>query len=398
MHVMLASVSAATSPTGVCRHAANIVQGLLAFSSVQKISMFTGAWQSDYFHNAFHLDNRRLNIIPISEPNTALGRNLWHLRGLPAAARRHEVDLIHLAFPMPVLPAMNPIVVSLHDLYPFDMTQNFGRRAWLNRAALKLCLRNVDAIACVSEETHARANQLFPALARDKATVVPNSIYLSHSLDCAPLPDSIQGHPIVLCVAQHRANKNLALLIRSFGMALDRDLLPPGAKLVIVGIEGPETRRLQQLVTFSGISRQIVFLRGLSDAQLSTLYATSEVVIAPSLLEGFGLPVAEALSFGSRVICSDIPAFRAFNDPRCTFFDPFDESGESILTALRCVLQSPRSVSPSRVGLYPQHAAAKYLDLYLSLLRHKRVDAPQPRPVRYSTVAVAAKAEERRSQ
>ena len=372
MHILLASVSAATSPTGVCRHAANIARGLLAFPVVQKISMLTGAWQADYFRNAFQLDNRRLSIVPVSIPNTSFSRNLWYLRGLPVASHDHDVDLIHLAYPVPVLRSATPIVVSLHDLYPFDMTQNFGRRACLNRAALKLCLRSANAIACVSEETHIRANQLFPEITTGKTTTIPNSVFLARAPDRTALPDIVKGHPFVLCVAQHRANKNLALLIRSFHAALSRGLLAPDAKLVIVGIEGPETQRLQQLVAACNLIDRVLFLRGLSDMQLTSLYAVCELVIAPSLLEGFGLPVAEALSLGSRVICSDIPAFRAFNDKSCIFFNPSDSSGESLLAALQQAIHTTSVSSTNRAAIYPQHAAAKYLDLYFSLLHHKK--------------------------
>jgi len=379
MHLMLASVSAATSPTGVCRHAANIARGMLAFSSVQKVTMFTGAWQADYFRDAFDLKSKRLEIKSVAIPNRSLSRNLWYLRGIPAEARASGADIVHLAYPMPILRSTysTPVVVSLHDLYPFDMSHNFGRRAWLNRTALKLCLRNADAIACVSEKTRVRANELFPATISQKTTLVPNSVFLSHVCDTTPLPSAIGEHPFLLCVAQHRPNKNLTLLVRSFRTALDRNILSPATRLVLVGIEGPETHHLQQMVAQYHLEDQVLFLRGLSDSLLSTLYARCELVIAPSLLEGFGLPVAEALSIGSRVVCSDIPAFRAIDATHSTFFNPTDISGESLLAALQHAIRTPRGIKTATAGLHPQHAAAKYLAIYSSLLRHKETNALQ---------------------
>src|SRR6185437_13818758 len=138
--------------------------------------------------------------------------------------------------------------VSLHDLYPFDIPQNFGKRAWLNRAALNLCLRNVDAIACVSEETLTRLHELFPAIKPGTIVVVPNSICLSREFHHTCLPDTIRDYPFLLCVAQHRANKNLPLLLRSLRLALDRDVVPANTRLVLVGQEGPETQLLHQVV------------------------------------------------------------------------------------------------------------------------------------------------------
>ena len=72
---------------------------------------------------------------------------------------------------------------------------------------------------------------------------------------------------------------------------------------------------------------------------LSALYAQCVLVVAPSLLEGFGLPVAEALAAGCRVACSDIPAFRATATPSCVLFNPTDVTGESLVAALRNALQ-----------------------------------------------------------
>jgi len=370
MHLLIASVSGATSPSGVCRHAANIARGMVACSSVQKVTMLTGDWQADYFRDAFNLKSEKLDIRRVSIRNRAAARNLWYLRGLPTEARACGADVVHLAYPIPLLRSAfaSPVVVSLHDLYPFDIPPNFGKRAWLNRAALNLCLRNVDAIACVSGETQTRLHQLFPAMGSEKVTVVPNSIWLSRGIDHMALPSEILDYPFLLCVAQHRANKNLPLLLRSFRLALDRNVVPANAKLIVVGKEGPETQFLHQVVTRWDLRGRVRFLHGISDGLLVSLYENCELVIAPSLLEGFGLPVAEALAVGSLVVCSDIPAFRSIGTACCVFFDPMDGSGESLLAAMREAMKSSRCPAISSAGLEPQEAAAMYLALYSKLL------------------------------
>ena len=231
---------AATPPTSPARRM------LADFSSVRKVTMLTGEWQAGYFREAFHLDDPRLEILPIAISNRSVSRNLWYWRALPSLARTCDADIVHLAYPMPLLRSAysSPVVVSLHDLYPYDIPRNFGaHKAWLNRAVLRDCLRNVDAVACVSEPTRTRLHELFPALRPEKTSVVPNSIGLSHECANIALPDEIEDSPFLLCVAQHRANKNLALLLRSFRLALDRHVVAPETKLVILGNEGPETTR-----------------------------------------------------------------------------------------------------------------------------------------------------------
>jgi glycosyltransferase involved in cell wall biosynthesis len=373
MHLMIASVSAATSPAGVCRHAANIARGMITFPAVRKVTMLTGDWQADYFRDAFNLNSEKLEIQRVSISNRSIARNLWYLRGLPAAARACHADVVHLAYPVPFLrhTYTAPTVVSLHDLYPFDIPENFGKRAWLNRAALRLCLQNTDAIACVSEQTRNRLHQLFPAMQTEKTAVIPNSIYLSRGSGRISLPDQIRDCPFLLCVAQHRANKNLPLLLRSFRLALDRNLVPANAKLVLVGKEGPETPLLHQVIEQNNLEERVLFLRGITDALLLSLYENCELVVAPSLLEGFGLPVAEALAAGSRVACSDIPAFRSIGASRCAFFDPIDSTGESLLAAVQKAIGTPRIAAVSAAVLDPRRAAAMYLALYFRLLLHK---------------------------
>ena len=337
--------------------------------------------RAEYFRDAFHLDNARLEILPVAIPNRSISRNLWYLRTLPTLARACDADVVHLAYPMPLIRSAYaaPVVVSLHDLYPFDIPRNFGvHRAWLNRAVLRRCLRNAGAVTCVSETTRQRLHEIFPALREKKTIVVPNSIGLSRECGSATFPDAIRDTPFLLCVAQHRANKNLALLLRSFRLALDRNTVAPETKLVIVGNEGPETTLLYRIIGERSLQDRVVFLRGISDTLLSALYAQCELVIAPSSLEGFGLPVAEALAAGCRVVCSDIPSFRATATASCVLFNPTDGSGEWLLTALRHALRLPRSAECSSSTFQPQQAAAMYLALYSKLALRSPIHLFQP--------------------
>jgi glycosyltransferase involved in cell wall biosynthesis len=379
MHVLIASVSAATSPSGVCRHAANMARGLLAQPEVRRVTLLVGAWQEGYFRGALGLNDERLDIRVVAISNTSLTRNLWYLRTLPGIARACGADVVHLAFPMPVVRSSYaaPVIVSVHDLYAFDVPRNFGwRRAWLNRLAMRRCLSSVDAVACVSEETRRGLHELFRLLDRTRTSVVPNAVSLPSSSEQMRLPAEVEESPFLLCVAQHRANKNLLLLLKSFRIAIAEGVVPVGTKLVVVGNEGPETTRLHRVAAESRLMGRVVFLRGLPDGVLAGLYAKCRLFVAPSLLEGFGLPLAEALSAGCRVVCSDIAAFRSAGRAECTFFDPLDSSGDSLVAALRRALQSARNTGERHSFLEPREAAAMYVALYSSLLRGRQAHVP----------------------
>ena len=118
---------------------------------------------------------------------------------------------------------------------------------------------------------------------------------------------------------QHRKNKNIQLLIRVFHRLLHEGSVDPEMKLLVIGITGPETARIHQLVSDLRLDRRVVFLQGLPEPVLQWCYTNCKVLVAPSETEGFGLPVAEAMLAGCRIVCSDIPAFREIDEGHCRF-------------------------------------------------------------------------------
>jgi glycosyltransferase involved in cell wall biosynthesis len=393
MHVMVVALSSATQPEGVCRHAANVVRGLLANTKVDRVTLCVGAWQQIYFREAFGLQDDRLTVRPVSIKNHSVSRNLWYLHQLPSIATRINADIVHLAYPMPVWRRSfsMPLITSLHDLYSYDAPQNFAGRTLFNRICLRICLQNVDAIAAVSVETRKRLHGRFPRLNPFDSHVIPNSAYLSQQNTFTLLPRPLRNAPYLLCVAQHRANKNLVLLLRGFQHALAQSMLPADTRLVIVGREGPETKKLHLESQRLDISERVDWMSGITDSLLITLYRQSIAVVATSVIEGFGLPVAEALGLGCPVVCSDIPAFRANDNGTCIFFDPHDFLGLSLANALQKAFaeRNHTKVGPQAHG--PEDCGRLYIHLYQSLLGHGGERPPYAPPVAGNSGTSASK-------
>ena len=115
------------------------------------------------------------------------------------------------------------MVVSLHDLYPYDEPNNFGfPKVFFNRAFLQQCLKEVDCVACVSETTLSRLKTRFPRFAHRKSVVVRNCVTIDSNEPTLPLG---QQGKFVLLVAQHRANKNIPLAINVFEQILERKMI-----------------------------------------------------------------------------------------------------------------------------------------------------------------------------
>jgi glycosyltransferase involved in cell wall biosynthesis len=262
-----------------------------------------------------------------------------------------------------------PTVLTLHDLYPYEIPQNFRfPQVIVNRLILKQCLRNVDAIACVSDTTMAIMRQYVTTSIREKAVRIYNCVEPEpQKVVRSPIPGWL-GEPFLLCVAQHRRNKNILLLLQAFHRLLIASSVPSAMKLVVVGIEGPETRRIRQLISDLELGSSVFLLQGLSEPELQWCYARCKVLVVPSKTEGFGLPVAEALMVGCRVVCSDIPALREIGGAHCHYVALGADEEASLAAAIWKTLQEPPREPVSQPHLSAEVLARQYLGLYRQLL------------------------------
>jgi glycosyltransferase involved in cell wall biosynthesis len=245
-----------------------------------------------------------------------------------------------------------------------------------NRLVLRQCLRAADGIACVSRSTWTQLERIAPKLAHRKGTVVANCVEPVPTISAHPESPSWSGRPFLLCIAQHRRNKNILFLLRIFEHLLRSQQISSGMRLVIVGIEGPETKAILRFLNQASFADRVILLSGISEEELRWSYANCELLLAPSSVEGFGLPVAEALLAGCPVICSDIPAFREVGGDHCLYI-PLDADAErSFAEAIPDSLRQGRSARGPVFPLGPINLpqlsapviAAAYLQLYESLL------------------------------
>src|SRR5258707_2116996 len=120
MNLLITAISSATGPSGICRHAYNLVRCAARRGEFQ-ITLALGKWQEVYFRNSFNLESIRATIVSVDISNDAFARNVWYLRELPKLADTIAADIVHLSFPVPIRRTLMrcPVVVSLPDLYPF---------------------------------------------------------------------------------------------------------------------------------------------------------------------------------------------------------------------------------------------------------------------------------------
>ena len=371
MKILFAGASFSPEMSGVQRHAFNVVRCLLSRPEVATITLVMAPWQRELVRSSGLQSGPRLSFHFAEMSNSSISRILWFYRDLPTLARELGVEVVHVGYPAPLdtrsFPC--PVVVTLHDLYPYEIPSNFGLlKGLFNRLLLRQCLGAADAIACVSETTLLRLGHYIPPEVQQVARRIYNCV--EPGLVYAPqtsLP-GWSGEPFLLCVAQHRRNKNIPFLIRVFQHLQCSKGFAPATRLIIVGISGPETRSILKTIRRSGLENFIFLRQGLSESELHWCYRNCEAVITPSTIEGFGLPVVEALMAGCRVVCSDIPAFREFGGNACHYVSLDANAEAAFAEAILEELRAPRPLPLSVPELAAPIIAGQYVRLYRDLL------------------------------
>ena len=381
MRVLISGVGRDIHPTGVCRAAANHARALHSTGAASHVTLAVGRWQRDMYQQLLGSHVSEIEITEVDIENRSLARNYWFYFLLPKLAEQLGAELVHAAFPIPIqrkaFPC--PVVVTLHDMFPYDSPETFGfPRYYANRAILRQCIAAVDGIACISRTTRERLEAILPSATSSRAgkcvpVVMTTGSYIRLSDDAPMRPGSSNelSGKFLLAVAQHRKNKNLDIVLRSYTQLLS---LPEfeALGLVVVGADGPETAALNELVQSLGISRRISgrvqFLHSISDAELHWLYLHCSALVVASSFEGYCLPAAEALAAGARVVCSDIAALREACGARGLYFALDGNAVENLTRSIHAALSQPAGKRESDAGISESATLAEHARLYRLVL------------------------------
>jgi len=237
------------------------------------------------------------------------------------------IDVVHavaLGFP---LSTRKPLVVTIHDMGPLMHPEFFSMdRPWLTKLSLNRALKRADAIISVSRAT---ANDLEAYTGRrlgDRLRIVHEGV--SSRFFEEPNFDSITvladlpgpGVPFLLAAGQISPRKNIARLIQA--VAVLGDVIPH--HLVLVGGCGWDSDDAQKAMRTTIVSDRIHNIGYVSDEQLHALYAAASVYVHPSLFEGFGLTVLEAMAAGCPVVTSKDGALAEVAGNDALLVDPYD--------------------------------------------------------------------------
>lgn len=266
-------------------------------------------------------------------------RNVWLQTLLPLTLRRLAPDIAH--FTNSIAPLLNRraaphTVVTIHD-----MTLNLFprlhplRKQILTRPLVAFAARRADAIIAVSHSAKNDIVRLLGVPAERVHVIHEAAAPAFHPIDDAALLDDVRrrhglADRIILYVGTIEPRKNLPRLLEAYASLRHSRELPH--QLVCVGPPGWGYQEVQRCVARLGLQQAVRFTGYVPFEDLAPLYNLSEIFIFPSLYEGFGLPVIEAMACATPVITARNSSFGEIADGAVETIDPLQT--ESIADAL----------------------------------------------------------------
>jgi glycosyltransferase involved in cell wall biosynthesis len=290
----------------------------------------------------------------VTVPVNARNRVQWVLGEqllLPRLAARAGVDLVHsLASTAPARGRFRR-VVTVHDLiYARFPEAHAGIRDLGMRALVPLAVRRSDRVIVDSHSTQRDLVELLGAPA-ERIDVVPlgiGTIARSEPLGERELRErlGLGERSVALSLSAKRPHKNLLALIGALALIpVERRPL-----LVLPGYPTAHEAQLRERARHAGVEGDVRFLDWLSGEEFEGLWGVARAFVYPSLYEGFGLPVLEAMARGVPVACSSASSLPEVAGDAALLFDPRDE--RAIATALeRLLFDAPEAERLRALGL-----------------------------------------------
>lgn len=289
-----------------------------------------------------------------SGPLAAAGNIAWLQHGVAPILRKDRIDVFWGT--RNVLPRRAPRVARVATLYDFWHVRHPEQQPLLNRtlnrSVIEAAVRDADVLTAISDTTAGEARDLFPDAASKVRTVHlgvdPAEFFPADESEVARVRTElgVEGR-FVLAIDVHNARKNFPLLLEAAARIAGS---APEFRIVAVG-EARATARDSGVAEHAqrlGLSSRVTYAGDLAPSDLRALYTGCAAFVYPSVYEGFGMPVLEAMSCGAPVLCSSTSSLPEVAGDSALLFDP--SSADELASVLARVLSDPAETERLRVA------------------------------------------------
>lgn len=313
--INLSHISA--EPTGLSNYATNITPHL------QSLNPTLLSHSSKVFGGKQHLIPSGMGADYGAKGH--IKRLAWTQYLLPRTYKKLDCSL--LFSPIPEAPLFSKIryVVTAHDLIPLRFAPKTSRLRLYFSHYVRLVLESAEHILCNSQATAAELTSFY-GLRSSKMTVT----LLAHSNQCLS-PLGLPPKNYFLHIGRHDSHKNIVRLVESFAKVASRQ----DYELWLVGSQEKYSSAIRQLASELAVSEKIKLMNYVPEDQLNEVINQAIALVFPSLWEGFGLPVLEAMTCGIPVITSNLSALPEVAGDAAILIDPY--SVDEIADAMRVI-------------------------------------------------------------
>jgi len=233
-----------------------------------------------------------------------------------AIAQKLDIDLFHgLSNELPTRLHEKKIksVVTIHDLIFLKLPEYYkalDRNIYL--AKTKYAVKNADLIITTSEQTKHDLDELFGVGEKCRTIYQHVSQFEQASFGKSTIA------PYLIYISSFERRKNHKILLTAFNSIISKTDI----NLVLMGRPRETFEECKNYVQEQGLEKRVTFIPNASSAQIQNYLAQSNGFVYPSLYEGFGIPLLEAMQLGVPLACSNIPVFNEIAVSNTLFFDP----------------------------------------------------------------------------
>lgn len=282
-------------------------------------------------------------------------------------------DLLHVPHYNAPLLYRGPLVVSILDLiHILDPVYRRKPGSWLYaRPMLTLVARKAKHIITLSEYSKRTLVESL-GISESKISVIYCGVDPQFSPMCREAASEVVSRalgircPFILYLGNLKPHKNVSILIGAMAELRKRRSVPH--TLLIVGDDAHWGRARREECSRAGIADATQFVKGVSHELLPKIYAAADLLVMPSTLEGFGLPVLEAMACGTPVVSSNAASLPEVGGDAVLYFDP--SSISELAAKIERLLDSPGLQQSLREK---GRERAKYFDWNNSVCRHMQI-------------------------
>ncbi len=278
-------------------------------------------------------------LCPLSASHRAF-RILWEQFLLPVQVRRHNIDILFSAGMTSPFFCPVPSVLVLFDLQHVNQPQNFPVvHLWFLRTIIYLSAKTADGIVAISEKVKNDIVKFYKIIPDEIAVTylaVDHEVFYPRVKNEVETIRTKYGLPekFVLYAASSLPHKNHIRLFEALKIVKKEGCR---MKLVLIGARDKGDDLIAAKIKEMDLEEDIVFTGWLPFEDIPLIYCASEVFVFPSLHEGFGIPVLEAMACGIPVVCSDIEPIMEVAGDAAFLVDPYNPAdiARGIITVVR---------------------------------------------------------------